>query len=223
MPFTRQITGLSQARIRRDHVVEEAHVPAIFLRVAGVVFGIFLGIAAGAERLVAGSGEYDGNDIACGTRLAEGKDHAFNHVGGVRVELRRVVEGDPAVEQTGYGLAVGPAHGTLFVKDAFADRFAHLIGHESVVFRIVRFVGDYAGRFRAHLNSSSMGRNEDSAALAVTIVLTIFTDIAALLVVAVCIPIHTAGFSATAFGLQVLEPAIYVPLVLLTLSWAAGF
>src|SRR5262249_52979836 len=63
-------------------------------------------------------------------------------------------------------------------------------------------------------------RNE---AVTVTIGATIFTDIAALLVVAICIPIHTAGFSISAFLIQVLELAIYVPLVLLVLSRAAHF
>jgi Kef-type K+ transport system membrane component KefB len=63
-------------------------------------------------------------------------------------------------------------------------------------------------------------RNE---AVTVTIGATIFTDIAALLVVAVCIPIHTAGFSTTAFLIQVLELAIYVPVVLIVLSRTARF
>lgn len=63
-------------------------------------------------------------------------------------------------------------------------------------------------------------RNE---AVTVTIGATIFTDVAALLVVAICIPIHMAGFSTTAFLTQVLELAIYVPVVLLGLSGVAHF
>src|SRR5262245_4374256 len=63
-------------------------------------------------------------------------------------------------------------------------------------------------------------RNE---AVTVTIGATIFTDVAALLVVAVCIPIHTAGFSPAAFLLQVVELAIYVPVVLIGLSALAHF
>ena len=59
MPFTRQMTGLSQARIALDHVVEEAHVLPVLLRVAGVVLGVLLGVAAGAEGAVAGAGEDD--------------------------------------------------------------------------------------------------------------------------------------------------------------------
>jgi Kef-type K+ transport system membrane component KefB len=63
-------------------------------------------------------------------------------------------------------------------------------------------------------------RNE---AVTVTIGATIFTDIAALLVVAVCIPIHTAGFSTSAFLVQLLELAIYVLVVLMGLSQAAHY
>lgn len=63
-------------------------------------------------------------------------------------------------------------------------------------------------------------RNE---AVTVTIGATIFTDVAALLVVAVCIPIHTTGFSPAAFGLQLLQLAIYVPLVLFGMSRAAHY
>lgn len=61
-------------------------------------------------------------------------------------------------------------------------------------------------------------RNE---AVTVTIGATIFTDVAALLVVAICLPIHTTGFSPKAFVIQVVALAIYVPLVLLVLSKAA--
>jgi Kef-type K+ transport system membrane component KefB len=60
-------------------------------------------------------------------------------------------------------------------------------------------------------------------AVTVAICATIFVDVAALLVVAVCIPIQTTGFSPSAFLLQVLELAIYVPVVLVGLSHAAHF
>jgi Kef-type K+ transport system membrane component KefB len=62
-------------------------------------------------------------------------------------------------------------------------------------------------------------RNE---AVTVTIGATIFTDIAALLVVAVCLPIHTAGFSLKDFSVQILELAVYIPVVLIVLSRAAN-
>jgi Kef-type K+ transport system membrane component KefB len=63
-------------------------------------------------------------------------------------------------------------------------------------------------------------RNE---AVTVTIGATIFTDVAALLLVAVCIPIHTAGFSTSAFLVQILELAIYVVVVLIGLSQVAHY
>lgn len=63
-------------------------------------------------------------------------------------------------------------------------------------------------------------RNE---AVTVAICGTIFVDVAALLVVAICIPIHTTGFSISAFLFQLFELAIFVPLVLFGLSRAANF
>lgn len=61
-------------------------------------------------------------------------------------------------------------------------------------------------------------RNE---AVTVTIGATVFTDVAALLVLAVCIPIHTSGFAPDTFAIQLLQLAIYVPAVLLGLGWAS--
>ena len=55
-------------------------------------------------------------------------------------------------------------------------------------------------------------------AVTVTIGATVFTDVASLLVLAVCIPIHLAGFSLSTFLLQLLELAIYIPVVLFGLS-----
>ena len=63
-------------------------------------------------------------------------------------------------------------------------------------------------------------RNES---VTVTIGATIFTDVAALMVVAVCIPIHTAGFSVAAFIVQLVQLAIYVPVVLILFSYAGHF
>jgi Kef-type K+ transport system membrane component KefB len=61
-------------------------------------------------------------------------------------------------------------------------------------------------------------RNE---AVTVTIGATVFTDVAALLVLAVCIPIHVSGFSPGTFGIQLLQLAIYVPVVIFGLGWVA--
>lgn len=61
-------------------------------------------------------------------------------------------------------------------------------------------------------------RNE---AVTVTIGATVFTDVAALLVLAVCIPIHASGFSPDTFAVQLLQLAVYVPAVLLGLGWVS--
>jgi Kef-type K+ transport system membrane component KefB len=58
-------------------------------------------------------------------------------------------------------------------------------------------------------------------AVTVTIGATVFTDIASLLVLAVCIPIHVSGFAPETFAVQVLQLAVYVPAVVLGLGWVA--
>lgn len=60
-------------------------------------------------------------------------------------------------------------------------------------------------------------------AVAIAIGATVFTDVASLLVLAICIPIHTSGFSPTTFALQLLQLAIYVPVVLFGLSAVARY
>jgi Na+:H+ antiporter len=55
-------------------------------------------------------------------------------------------------------------------------------------------------------------------AVTVTVGATIFTDVASLTILAVCIPVHVASFSATAFLLQLAQLAVYVPLVLFGLG-----
>jgi Kef-type K+ transport system membrane component KefB len=55
-------------------------------------------------------------------------------------------------------------------------------------------------------------------AVAVTIGGTILTDLASLLVLAICLPIHTSGFSTTAFVLQIGEMLVFVALAFFGLS-----
>jgi Kef-type K+ transport system membrane component KefB len=55
-------------------------------------------------------------------------------------------------------------------------------------------------------------------AVAVTIGGTIFTDLASLLMLAICLPIHSSGFSASAFAIQVGELVAYGVLVFFGLS-----
>ena len=116
-----------------DHVVEQPHVAAVFLRIAGIIFGVFLGVAAGAEGLVAGAGEHHRDHVARRARRAEGEDRRLHHVGRVGVELARIVEGDPGVVEAGDRLAVGALHRTLFVMHARGDRLARRIGDEVVI------------------------------------------------------------------------------------------
>jgi Kef-type K+ transport system membrane component KefB len=58
-------------------------------------------------------------------------------------------------------------------------------------------------------------------AVAVTIGGTVFTDLASLLVLAVCLPIHSSGFSPSAFAVQIGELMAYVLLVFVGLSTLA--
>jgi Kef-type K+ transport system membrane component KefB len=55
-------------------------------------------------------------------------------------------------------------------------------------------------------------------AVAVTIGGTVFTDLTALLVLSVCLPIHSAGFSISGFAVQVGEMMAYILLVFIGLS-----
>ncbi len=63
-------------------------------------------------------------------------------------------------------------------------------------------------------------RNES---VTVAICGTIFVDVAALLVVAICIPLHTTGFSTADFVIQLAQLAIYIFLVLFVLSHVAQY
>ncbi len=58
----------------------------------------------------------------------------------------------------------------------------------------------------------------DNEAVTVTVGATIFTDLGSLLILAICLPVHSVGFSAQAFAVQLIELAIYVPVVLFGLS-----
>ena len=58
----------------------------------------------------------------------------------------------------------------------------------------------------------------ENEAVTVTVGATIFTDLGALLILAICLPVHSVGFSAPAFVLQLIQLAVYVPVVLFGLS-----
>lgn len=55
-------------------------------------------------------------------------------------------------------------------------------------------------------------------AVTVTVGATIFTDIASLMVLAICVPIHESGFAPTTFLVQLAERVAYVPVVLFGLG-----
>src|SRR6516165_959225 len=63
-------------------------------------------------------------------------------------------------------------------------------------------------------------------AVAVTIGGTVFTDLASLLVLALCLPIHRSGFSTSAFAVLIGEMAVFVVLAIFGLSalgrWLLG-
>ena len=65
------------------------------------------------------------------------------------------------------------------------------------------------------LQGMKLGAEE---AVAVTIGGTVFTDLAALLVLAVCVPIFTSGFSTSAFAIQLIELIVCIPVIFFGLS-----
>ena len=58
-------------------------------------------------------------------------------------------------------------------------------------------------------------------AVVVTVGATIFTDIASMLVLAICLSIHSTGFSTEHLLTSIGELAIYIPVVVFGLSWVA--
>ena len=58
-------------------------------------------------------------------------------------------------------------------------------------------------------------------AVVITVGATIFTDISSMLVLAICLSIHSTGFSSEHLAISLGELALYVPLVVFGLSWVA--
>jgi len=100
------------------------------------------------------------------------------------------------------GTAVGFASGHYWVGALLIGSL--LASHTLIAYPIVEKLGQL--------------RNE---AVTVTIGATVFTDVASLLILAICIPIHASGFNTESFIRQLVELAIYVPAVLLGLGWAS--
>ena len=100
----------------RDHVVEKAHVLFVFLRIPGVIFGIFLCIAPGTECLITCSGENNCHDAPVVGRFAHGQDDLLHSFSCIGIKLLQIVQDDPGVEESVDGVsAVIPAR--AFFKD----------------------------------------------------------------------------------------------------------
>ena len=99
------------------HVVEEPHVLPVLLRVAGVVLGVLLRVAAGAEGPSPAPVKTTATTSRALRRGAEARGSSLHHVGRVGVELARVVERDPGVVEARHLAAVGVAGGPLLVAD----------------------------------------------------------------------------------------------------------
>lgn len=97
------------------------------------------------------------------------------------------------------GTAVGLAFGYSWVASLLIGSL--LASHTLIGYPIVQRLG--------------LGGKE---VVAVTVGATVLTDIASLMVLAVCIPVHTSGFSTVGFAIQIVELAVYVPLVVFGLS-----
>src|SRR5262245_35110957 len=97
------------------------------------------------------------------------------------------------------GTAVGLAFGYPWVSSLLIGSL--MASHTLIGYPIVQRLG--------------LGGRE---AIGVTVGATIVTDVTSLMVLAICLPIHTSGFSADGFAWQVIELALYVPLVVFGLS-----
>jgi Kef-type K+ transport system membrane component KefB len=102
----------------------------------------------------------------------------------------------PLLAGTAAGLAFGyPPVGAMVIGSLLAS-------HTLIAYPIVEEAGQLG--------------NE---AVVVTIGATVLTDLGALLVLALCIPIHTTGFSAASFAIQLVELAVFVPVIIFGIGW----
>ena len=106
--------GLVALKNARDHVVEDAHVLAVFSRRACVILGVFTRVSAGAKGARSGARQNDGHSRAIVARLAQCQNHFLSHGSRIAIELVRVVERDPNVVEAVDGLARAIVHGPAF-------------------------------------------------------------------------------------------------------------
>ena len=122
----------------------------------------------------------------------------FNRTRGRSVGFGLLTFGFPLAAGVAVGIAAGyPLVGALVIGSLLAS-------HTLIGYPIVERLGQL--------------RNE---AVTVTIGATVFTDVASLLLLAVCLPIHTSGFAVDTFAVQILELAVCVPAILIGLGWVS--
>lgn len=182
-------------------------VPPIFerLRLPGLVGLLFAGVVLGSD----GLGLLDPDSETTKLLSDIGKIYLM-FVAGLEVDLNEFRKTKD--RSLGFGLAtfllplmVGTVIGQIF---GFGLNASILIGsllasHTLLGYPIVQRLG--------------VVQNE---AVTVTIGATIFTDIASLLVLAICVAIHAGEFSAGTLVLQLVMLAIYAATVLFGLDWA---
>ncbi|MGF1500100.1 MAG: cation:proton antiporter, partial [Elainellaceae cyanobacterium] len=182
-------------------------VPPIFerLRLPGLVGLLFAGVVLGSD----GLGLLDPNSETTDLLSEIGKIYLM-FVAGLEIDLAEFRKTKD--RSLGFGaatffipLVIGTLIGQAF---GFGLNGSILIGsliasHTLLGYPIVQRLG--------------LVRNE---AVTVTIGATIFTDIAALLVLAVCIAIHAGEFSVASLVVQLVSLAVYAAAVLFGLDWA---
>jgi hypothetical protein len=99
----------------------------VFLGVPGIVFGVFLGIAPGAECFVPNRGEYDSHHTPVVGGFPHGKDHLLDSLGGIGIILLGIVQDDPGVEQAFNWIAIKILAGTFFEQDFLVCNFGKVV------------------------------------------------------------------------------------------------
>ncbi|MEB3356379.1 MAG: cation:proton antiporter [Synechococcales bacterium] len=182
-------------------------VPPIFerLRLPGLVGLLFAGVVLGSDGLGLLDPDAETTDL-----LSEIGKIYLMFVAGLEIDLAEFRKTKD--RSLGFGaatflvpLAIGTVIGQVF---GFGLNASILIGslfasHTLLGYPIVQRLG--------------LVRNE---AVTVTIGATIFTDIAALLVLAICIAIHAGEFSLASLIVQLFALALYAAAVLFGLDWA---
>jgi hypothetical protein len=98
-------------------VVEQLHILTVLITSQAVDFTVFFGVAAGTERIRAGSGKYDRHNASVQGGIFKPGNYAFDHLGGVRVILLGVIEPDPGHVKPFLHIAFRVCQGSFFIDD----------------------------------------------------------------------------------------------------------